>query len=87
MEDFVGAGELLDEPDEAAALATAVSQLRQRLGLPRSPRREKRWQSVVHQLEAHLPAERLDAAMGRGMAWTLDEAIRHALRLSEQAAA
>jgi hypothetical protein len=63
-----------------------VTQLRQRLGITRSPRREQRWVDLLTALQAELPEGALDDALAQGMGWTLDQAVAAALRLATEPA-
>ncbi len=87
LEDHVELAAADGRLDDAAALASAATQVRARLGLARPPRTERRWQSQLADLRAAMPAGGFDAAWQRGKRWENAEAVKAALAEVRQPAA
>jgi predicted ATPase/class 3 adenylate cyclase len=79
LEDHVELAELEGRARSAVGLAAAAARSRERLGLPRPPRRELRWQALLGRLRRTLSDEPFDNAWGEAQQWPIDEAVRQAL--------
>ena len=64
------------QPEQAIRLCAAVEAVRDRLAVPRSPRRKRRWEALVVGNRAAVDRERFDAAWAGGLTVELQEAIR-----------
>jgi len=69
----------LSQTKVAARLSGAVTQLHERLGLPRSPFAQAQWETHLEALRCALHAEVLAAETVLGIGWELEEAIGSAL--------
>jgi predicted ATPase len=72
--------------DAAVRLAAAVGASRDRLGLTRSGRSERRWQAEVTKLRQAMNGADFDAAWNEGRDWPVDRAIRGAAPVEAQTA-
>ena len=63
-------------------LAVAAAQSRERLGLIRSPRGERRWQALVGRLRRATSEGLFNSAWNDAQQWQIDEAIGQALSKS-----
>jgi non-specific serine/threonine protein kinase len=73
--------------DIALQIAAAAEVARNRLGLPRAPRREQRWQLQLEALRRATGIAAFDAAWNEGQGWQLDQALLRALSAHGESAA
>jgi hypothetical protein len=79
LEDHVELAEAEGKHEVAVGLAAAAAQSRERLGLIRSPRGERRWQAFVGRLRRAMSEGPFNSAWNDGQQWQIDEAIGQAL--------
>ncbi len=79
LEDYAKLLQLVGEGENAVRVCAAAAAIREAFGLVRSPHREAEMQTRVKVARATLVDRAFDAAWSTGRAWTLDEAIEHAL--------
>ncbi len=79
LEDHVELAQAEGRAEAAVGLAAAAARSRERLGLPRPPRRELRWQALLGKLRRTTSDEAFDGAWAEAQQWPLDEAVRQAL--------
>ena len=79
LEDHAELAEAEGKREVAVGLAAAAAQSRERLGLTRSPRGERRWQALVGRLRRAMSEGLFDSAWNDAQQWQIDEAIGQAL--------
>ena len=79
FEDHSTLSSLSGAPEIAVKLAAAVSMLRTRLGLARSPRAEARWLAHVESLKQAAPSASFAALWAEGEGWEVENAMSSAL--------
>jgi tetratricopeptide (TPR) repeat protein len=79
LEDHAELAEAEGKREVAVRLAAAAAQSRERLGLTRSPRGERRWQALVGRLRRAMSEGLFDSAWNDAQQWQIDEAIGQAL--------
>jgi predicted ATPase/class 3 adenylate cyclase len=82
LEDVAALGLAKGQAEPAVRVAAAAVALRERLGLARSPRGERRWGQRVEALRAALAAPAFDAAWAEGRGWEFDRLLVQALALA-----
>jgi tetratricopeptide (TPR) repeat protein len=87
LEDIARLGLASGRIEGAALVAAGAAALRQRVGLVRSPRSERRWQALLDALQGTAPAPAFDAAWAEGQGWEFDRLLAQALALADSAAA
>ena len=79
LEDHAEVAEAEGRHEVAVGLAAAAAQSRERLGLIRSPRGERRWQAFVGRLRRAMSEGLFNSAWNDAQQWQIDEAIGQAL--------
>ncbi len=79
LEDHAELAEAEGKREVAVGLAAAATRSRERLGLPRSPRGELRWQALLGRLRRAMTEGPFDSAWDDEQRWQIDEAIGQAL--------
>ena len=87
LEDWAELAQAEGKIETAVGLAAWAAGSRERLGLPRSPRSELRWQAMVGGLRRTMSDAPFDAAWADAQQWQIDETICHALATEERATA
>ena len=87
LEDWAELAQAEGKIETAVGLAAWAAGSRDRLGLPRSPRSESRWQVLIGGLRRTMSDAPFDTAWGEAQQWQIDEAICHALATQERATA
>ena len=86
LEDFVELLQLVGEAENAVRIGAAGTATREARALVRSPHREAEMQARLKTARVALGEPAFDAAWSTGRAWTLGEAIEHALNSTTRAA-
>jgi tetratricopeptide (TPR) repeat protein len=86
LEDWAELAQAEGKIETAVGLAAWAAGSRQRLGLPRSPRGELRWQALVGGLRRTMADAPFEGAWGEAQQWQIDEAMRHALSSQDERA-
>ena len=79
LDDYAALLQSLGDADAAARLSAASDAPRRRLGLPRPPRAEQRWNAGIVALRSALDEATFDRAWSEGEAWEPRDAVRWAL--------
>ena len=87
IEDHAELAEAEGKLEVAASLTAVAAQSRERLGLRRAPRAERRAQAFVDRLRRRLTDAPFEAAWDDGRRWQIDDAIEQALSPHERATA
>ncbi len=86
LEDFVELLHLVGEVDNAVRVGAAATATREARALVRTPHREAEMQVRLRAERTQLGDPAFDAAWSTGRAWTLEEAIEHAMYATTRAA-
>ncbi len=79
LEDCAELAQAEGKVETAVGLAASSTRSRERLGLPRSPRGELRWQALLGGLRQTMTEAPFEGAWDEAQDWPIDETIRHAL--------
>ena len=83
LEDHARLAHPMGSAERAVCLNAAAAGPRDRLALPRAPRKEVRWQRERAALSELLGGSAFDTARSEGKGWDVGEAIRHALPFAD----